>query len=266
MTLQIGRALRQGAQRTVSVSGIAVLVMIFLHQLAFVGLWNTFVVNEIPGDLPTSEIGAIGFTLPLSTNATITLGLVVLAIGIGLTVVAIRLLGRKQPVLGSIPQSVFTRRIGRAYLSAVAVSLILALALLGSLLVGVALAVIVPFGVLFLLLFIIPSFFVGVSLQFAIFGVAIEDKRTLGALKRSWILTRGSRLRLFVLAIPIALLSGVGSTITSAILLADPLTGQLFSVGVYSLFYVFLIGTLVEAFFQLKNRSEYRNYDHSGTV
>lgn len=62
MILQVGQALRQGAQRTVSVSGIAVLIMRFLHQLAFVGLWNTFVVNEFPRALPASEIDAIGLT------------------------------------------------------------------------------------------------------------------------------------------------------------------------------------------------------------
>jgi hypothetical protein len=131
------------------------------------------------------------------------LGGAALLLGVGVFLVTARLLTRGLSKLSSLPDDLFTRRIGRAFLSALVVSVILAVAL--------------PLG--FALLFV-PGLFPTVSLQFALFAVAVEDTSPIDALRRSWEPVSGNRWRLLALVVLFGILGGIGGVV-----------GSLFAVG-----------------------------------
>ncbi|WP_251331127.1 hypothetical protein [Haloplanus pelagicus] len=183
MALRLGQALGRGARRAFSVSGIVALVLTICYQVLLVGSLNTVIVNRLPSSVESGDIDTIGFTLPLPTEVAAALGLVAFLLGIVVVVVAARLLTRDLPALSSLPGDLFTRRLGRAFLS--------------TLVVSVVLAVVIPLG--FVLLFF-PGLFLTVSLQFAVFAVAVEDTGPVDALRRSWELASGNRWRLLALS------------------------------------------------------------------
>lgn len=254
MTLQIGRALGQGVRRAASISGIVVLLSTVLSQLAFLGAMNTLVGNLLPQNARPGGIGPISFTLPLSTNGAVLFSILAFFAGICVSLFAARLLTRDPSVLGSLPIELFTHRFTHAFLSGIGVTLAVAAAIFLCFVVGVLLTLIIPFGIV---LPVIPGVFIAVCLQFAIFAVAIEDDGPLGALRRSWGLTRGNRLQLFGLAVLLILLSIIASIVGSIFLLADPFVGQLVSVSANSVFLLALYGVLADAFLQLRDESVY---------
>jgi hypothetical protein len=235
MALQLGRALGRGARRSASVSGLVVLVLSVLYQIAFLGAVNTAVVNLLPDGVRPTDAGAVGFSLPISTEMAGVLAVASLLFGTGVFVVAARLLARDPTTLGSLPTDAFTRRIGRALLSALVVNLVLAVA--------------IPLG---LALFVIPGLFLAVSFQFAVFAIAVEDAGPVGALKRSWALASGDRWRLLVLVLLLAVVGGVSGAVGSLFSLADPLVGQLLSLALTSVVLVLMYGILADAFLQLR--------------
>jgi len=235
MALNLGRALGRGARRSASISGLVVLVLTVVYQLAFLGAVNTLVVNLLPAGAQPTDAGAIGFSLPLSTDVAAVLAFVSILFGTGVFLVAARLLARDPTTLASLPTEVFTRRLGRALLSLLVVNLLLAVAL--------------PIG---LVLFVVPGLFLAVSFQFAVFAVAVEDHGPVGALRRSWVLASGSRWRLLALVVLLVVVGGIAGAMGSVFSLADPLVGQLVSLGVNSVFLVLMYGILADAFLQLR--------------
>jgi len=238
MALQLGQALGRGARRAFSVSGIAALVLTICYQVVFVASFNTVVVNRLPPSVQPGDVGTIGFTLPLSTEAAAALGLVALLFGVGVFVVTARLLTRDLAALSSLPGALFTRRIGRALLSALVVS--------------VALAVVIPLG--FALLFV-PGLFLTVSLQFALFAVAVEDTGPVDALRRSWALASGNRWRLLALVVLFGVLGGIGGAAGSLFAFVSPSAGQLASLAINSVLVVLMYGILADSFVQLRGES-----------
>jgi hypothetical protein len=249
MALQIGRALARGARRGVSLSGIAVLALTGLYQVAFVGAVNTLVADLLPAEVRPSDVEAIGFTLPVSTDAAAALAVASLLVGVGVFLVAARLLARDLPALSTLPASAFTRRLGRALASAVVVSVVLSIA--------------IPIG---LVLFVVPGLFLAVSLQFAVFAIAVEDAGPIGALRRSWALASGNRWRLFALIVVLAVAGGVSGAIGSVFSFVDPLAGQLASLAVNSVFVVLTYGILADAFLQLRDEPPFDGRGASGTA
>ena len=235
MALQLGRALSRGVRRSVSVSGLVVLGLTALYQLVFVTSLNTLIVNQLPDQIQPREAGVSSLTLPLSTDAAIVVTVVSLLIGFGVFVVAVRLLSRDLAELSTLPSDVFTRRIGRAFLSAAAVSLVL--------------GVVIPLG---FALLIVPGLFLAISFQFAIFAVAVEDEGPLDAFRRSWELARGNRWRLLGLVVLLGVVGGISGAAGSLFSLASPLVGQVVSLGANSIFLVLMYGILADAFLQLR--------------
>jgi len=254
MALQIARALSGGVRRVATSSGLVVLLLTVVSQLALVSAVNTVVTNTLPADIHPRNIGAIGFSLPVSTDAAAFLGVASLLVTVGIALVATRLLSRDLATLNSVPVHLATRRFGRTFLSTTVASVGLA----GSLLVGFfVLSVAVPFGaVLFAMLGVVLV----ANLQFAIFAIAVEDAGALGSLQRSWKLTQADRLQVVALAVVLILINGVLSVLTAPILLAAPIVGQIFSVFATSAFLVVLYGVLADAYLQLRggltNRSD----------
>jgi hypothetical protein len=236
MALQIGRALGRGFRRSASLSGLVVLVFTMITQFGILGSVNTVIVNLLPDGAQPSDIGTIGFTLPVSTEIAAAIGTVSLLVSTGLFLFAARLLSRDITSLNTLPGSVFTRRLGRAFLSTILVSLVL--------------AIVLPLG---FLLFLIPGVFLAVSFQFVVFAVAVEDAGPIDALRRSWGLASGNRWRLFGLVFILAAVSGVSGMIGTVFGLANPLVGQLLSLALNSVFLVFMYGVLADAFVQLRD-------------
>ena len=235
MALKLGRALGRGARRSASVSGLVVLVLTAVYQLVFLGAVNTLVVNLLPAGAQPAEVGSIGFSLPLSTDAAAALGVVSFLFGTGVFLVAARLLARDTTALGSLPAEAFTRRLGWALLSV--------------LVVNVVLSILIPLG---LALLIVPGLFLAVSFQFAVFAVAVEDDGPVAALRRSWELASGNRWRLLALVVLLGVVGGVSGAVGSVFSLADPLVGQVVSIGITSVFLVLMYGILADAFLQLR--------------
>jgi hypothetical protein len=235
MALNFGRAVGRGARRAASISGIVALSLTVLYQLLLVGSLNTVVVDRLPPTARSGDVGAIGFTLPVSGDVAAALGLVAFLFGVVTVVVSARLLARDLTALSSIPGELFTRRIGRAFLS--------------TLLVSVAFTVVLPIG--FVLLFV-PGLFLAVSLQFAIFAVAVEDTGPVDAFRRSWDLATGNRWRLLALLVLFAVLGGAGGALGSLFALAAQSGGQIASLLLNSALIVLMYAMIADAFVQLR--------------
>lgn len=238
MTLKIGTAIGRGTKRSLSVSGIVLLVAMALYQVALVGSMNTIVLNSLPADAPPEATTQIGVGFPISTAVAAALGVVAFLFGVGIFIAATRLFSRDLSELGSVPMGVIGRRFGWAFLSTLAVSLIL--------------GIIIPIGFVFLL---VPGIFFAVSFQFAVFAVGVEDHGPISALRRSWELATGNRWRLFGVLLIVAVLGGIGGAIGSLVSIASPTAGQLVSLGFNSVFTVVTYGILADAFVQLRGES-----------
>jgi hypothetical protein len=221
-----------------SVSGIVALVLTICYQVVFVGSFNTIIVNRLPPSIQPRDVETIGFTLPLSTEVAAVLGIAALLFGVVVFLVAARLLTRDRSALSSLPGDLFTRRIGRAFLSGLVVSVVL--------------AVTIPLG--FALLFV-PGLFLTVSLQFALFAVAVEDTGPVDALRRSWELASGNRWRLLALVILFGVLGGFGGAVGSLFAFVSPSAGQLASLAINSVLVILMYGILADAFVQLRGGS-----------
>ena len=238
MSLSIGQALGRGTRRSLSVSGIVLFVTMVVYQVLFVGALNTVVVNSLPPNVSPADVGTVGFTLPVSTAVAAAIGVGSLLFGTALFLVATRLLSRDISALNSIPLSLVGHRFGRAFLSTLAVSLVL--------------AVVIPIGLAFLL---VPGLFLAVSFQFAVFAVGVEDCGPLAGLRRSWELASGNRWRLFGLLLVVTGVTVVASIPGTAVSLADPTVGQLVSLVITSVVVTVMYGILADAFVQLRERS-----------
>ncbi|GAB3322895.1 hypothetical protein [Haloplanus salinarum] len=234
MALRLGQAVGRGARRALSISGIVALVLTIGYQIVFVGSLNTLVVDQLPPSVQPGDV-TIGFTLPLSTDVAAALGVLALLLGVGVFLVTARLLSRDLSALATLPGALFTRRIAPAFLSALVVSVVLAVA--------------IPLG--FALLFV-PGLFLTVSLQFALFAVAVEDSGPIDALRRSWALASGNRWRLLALVVLFGVLGGIGGLVGSLFSFVSPSVGQLASLAVNSVLVVLMYGILADAFVQLR--------------
>lgn len=186
MSLDIGDALREGGRRLVAPDGLQL-----LGALLVVGLANAVVVQsfypayaavlvdagaELPPNFPPPTPLAVEAGIGTVVAAALALALLAEAVRI----VGIRALVREEAT--AIPAALATRRIGRAtangYVAGVVVYLL-------SFLAAIAL--------------VVPGLFVMVALFFVRQAVAVEDRNFAGAVERSWTLTKGARLEVFVL-------------------------------------------------------------------
>ena len=237
MALQLGRAIGRGARRSLSISGIVALVLMICYQVLFVGSFNAVIVDTLPSGVRSGDAG-IGFALPLPTEVAAGLAVVALLLGIGVFLVTARLFARDISALSSLPGNLFTRRLGRAFLSALVVSVVL----------GVA----IPVG--FVLLFV-PGLFLAVTFQFAVFVVAVKDAGPIEAFRRSWELASGNRWRLLALVVLFGVIGAVGGVLGTLFALVSPSVGQLASLVINSVVLILMYGIIAESFVQLRSGS-----------
>jgi len=146
------------------------------------------------------------------------------------------LLTRDLASLPSLPDGLFTHRIGRAFLSAGVV--------------GVVLAVVIPLGVALLF---VPGLFLTAGLQFALFAAAVEDAGPIDVLRRSWEPATGNRWRLLALVVLFGILGGIGSAVGSLSAFVSPSAGQLASLVINSVLVIEMCGILADSFVQLRS-------------
>jgi len=235
MTLAIGRTLGNGVQRSLSTSGLVVFLLTALSQLLLVGATNTLVAGLVRDRFPEASFSAGGYTLPVSTTVAGGIALAATLLGVFVVVIATRLFARESHSLSTLPGDVFTRRLGRAFLSVLAVSVI-----------------ITPFITVGMLL-VIPGLFLAVSFLFAVFVVGVEDAGPVTALRRSWTLSQGNRWRLLALLLGFTVLTTIVSMGSAVLSVVDPAVAQLVSVVALSAAAVVLYGVLADAFLQLRD-------------
>ncbi|MFB6169334.1 MAG: hypothetical protein ABEJ43_10895 [Haloferacaceae archaeon] len=175
MSLQLTEAVTDGVGRVFTRTGAVLFALLAAQQALLVTSLNTVVAAE----MPPAAAGVVGLTLPIPSPVALALAAGSALLGTVALVVLARAFARPRPELSSFPASLLTRRIGRASLTA----------LVG----GTVVAVTVTLGLPFLL---VPGLFLATCFALVPFAVGVEDRGTVGALRRSWRLSRGSRLRL----------------------------------------------------------------------
>lgn len=240
MTFQLVRAVSDGISRILSlISGILLLLMIGIQFLSQTSI-NTAVVGLFsPG--PAGEIEAtLGMTLPVSSTiaAVIFLGTVVFS-SVYFVVLA-RTLTRPTSELSTISTELYTRRIGRASLTM----------LVGGFVVTVA----VMTGTAF---FFVPGIFLATCFLFFMFTVAVEDQGLVGALRRSWALSRGHRLKLSLLVIVSGLIGFLIGIVGSLLdFVSSPIVEELIVNTGLSVWFIILYGVIAAAYLQLSDEGQ----------
>lgn len=234
MTLQIGDAIGDGIRRSFTYSGGVLMALLFAYVVVFMGAMNALFVELFPEEFRESGQAALAFPIPPAVAAAILLAGFVF--GIVLYVAATRALTREQSELSSLPSELFTRRIGRATLSALGANVV------------VQIAVTIGF-----VLLVVPGIFLAVSFVFVVFAIGVEDRRAIDSLSRSWELASGNRWRLFGLLLIVAVVASVAGAIGSLGTIVDPLVGQVVSLLVISVVSVVFYGVLADAYVQLSD-------------
>jgi hypothetical protein len=236
MTLQLGRAISDGIKRILTPTGGILLVVFLTLQLLTQASINT-AVTSVFSDGPAGEIeAALGMTLPVSGTVAAGLFVGVVVLSSAYFVVLSRALTRPTVELSSFPSDLYTRRMGRATLSM----------FVGGIVVGLAIMV----GSVFLF---VPGIFLAICFLFFTFAVGVEDRGIIGALKRSWGLSRGNRLKLAILVI-LGGVIGVVSSIVGTIfdIASSAIVGELIVNTINSILFVLLYGMIAAAYLQLE--------------
>lgn len=192
MSLQLGPALKRGATQLLSRSGAVILaayaVTMLVYQLSFNTLLEPVLTRLTPpGADPTAATAGL-VTLPVPGAVAGALVAVALLAAAVVGVVAVRTFVARER--DRIPRRFLTDRM----------PFVVANLLVG----GVAFGVVVLVGTVLL---VVPGVVAYVGLLFMTQFVAVEKVNFVTAMRRSWRLTKGSRIRLFVLVL--VLLAGI---------------------------------------------------------
>lgn len=183
MSLNIGRALQDGVERTVSRNGL-VLAVVWLA----LGAVNQLTYNSaIRGFLPEAsrQPGLLGPSLPMSAGVAAVLLFFLYLASFVVTAVALRTFVSEETQ--RIPREYVTRNLGW---------------FLVNYFVGyVVFLIVVWIGTILL---IVPGIFLLVSLYFWIVFVAVEDQNFVEAFRNAWDLASGNRLSLFGLGVVVS--------------------------------------------------------------
>ena len=177
MSLRVINTAERGIRRAVTRNGLVLMGVLFVLGLATalldLGLGRLVAVD--PADPAAIEFAAPALGAGLLSFA---LGVLSLVVVIGATRIFV------SDETESLPRAAFTRRMGWAWLNVFVGSIVY--------------VVLVALG---FVAFVVPGLFLLVALAFWTVFVAVEDENFVGAMRRSWALTRGSRLDLFALGI-----------------------------------------------------------------
>lgn len=233
MALQLTSVVTDGGRRALTRTGGILFVCLLVTQLLLVTSLNTLIAATAPAEISPQ----IGLTLPVSQTVAGGLLLGTYLVTIVYFVVAARALARPLTELSTFPSELYTRRMGRATLSM----------LLGSVLI--AIAVLVGFAFL-----IVPGLVLAACFLCFIFTIGVEDRGAIAGLTRSWTLSRGHRLRLVALVVLVGIagaLVGVIPTLFDAA--GAQLVADLLTILTNSLVFVPVYGMMAAAYLQLSS-------------
>lgn len=241
--MNVAEALRTGYERTASRTGLALVGVAFLVQVASaVALQSQppealALIRERYPELAPDPGGPL--SLPLSAAGATALSLAATVATAAVFVVAFRALSDDGvPSPGTV-----TRNVGRATLHGF-VGYLLLLALVG---VGLA-------------LFVVPGVFALVTFAFFVGFVALEDEGVVGAYRRSWELTSGRRLGvallLGALLLVVVLFTVVAGLPLSLVFGVSETLAYLGNVAVSALTFVYAAAVLAVGFEQLRDGDE----------
>jgi len=244
MAFQLTQAFGDGIRRVLTRTGGILFGTLLLIQFLVQASVNTAVSGLIPPEA-SGQVGGLGLTLPVSGSV----GTVLFFAGFVLTsayfVALARALTRPVEELSAFPAELYRRRLGRATLSMI----------VGGIVVGVA----VTFGLVF---FLLPGIFLATCFLCFIFAVGVEDRGTVGALRRSWDLSRGNRLKLSVIVVFAGIIGGVIGIVAPLFDLAGvPVVGEVVTTFVSTVLFVLLYGIMAASYLQLR---ETRDTDEPG--
>jgi hypothetical protein len=236
MSIDIEAALRRGLARTVARNGLLLAGVLFVVSTinAIVGLGVARWVSNrgvLPAGVPfPGEVSGSLFAIPPAVG-----GLVSLLAGLAtvvLTIGALRTFVSDETE--RLPGEHFTQNVVWPGVNFV---------------VGaVVFAVIVGLG---FVLFVVPGIFLLVALVFWTVYVAVEDRNFLEGMRESWALTRGHRVRLFLLGVAVAIVELVASAVFGIGGVAGSTVGVLVAQIGGALTTVFTLATLAAVYDQL---------------
>ena len=243
MSLNIGSALSEGLDRTLSRNGLVLFLLTTVIGLASVSLSQTQLREqfetlqatnpELLRQLQELPVAAGQFTppyplaLPISGGAVLVLTLVVALLNEAVLLIAAR------TFVSERTDGLFepTRN--------------LPLAVLNGFIGGVVVAVLVGVGTVFL---IIPGIFLAVAFLFFREEVAVEDKNLIDAITDSYALVKGDRFAVFALILVLAVIGFVVNLLTGVV---PGVAGTVVSVVVGATLTVFSAAVVARAYRQL---------------
>ncbi|GGL33530.1 hypothetical protein GCM10009037_16450 [Halarchaeum grantii] len=237
MSLKIGQALEDGIQRSTTRVALPFVVLAFVFQALASVSASTYVARLLQGrDLPQGMSVAdltSGPVLPIGLGG---VALLYVLLAVGFFFVYIALFRAFVDDVDALTADLFTRRALGAFVHYV---------LFGVIFFFIALVNVVP--VLGQIVFI----FLVTALWFAPLRIAAEDDGAVTALKQSWSLTSGNRLRLFGLGFVYVLVAGIANAVAGGIFGLVPYVGFLGTALVSGYFTVLNVATTVAAYEQL---------------
>jgi hypothetical protein len=240
MSLQIGAALKRGAGLLGSRAGVVVLAayaaVMLVYQVSFNTVLATLLAGVAAGTGVDPAAGLV--TLPVSVPVAAVVAVAALLAATVVSVVAVRtfVAGERS----GVPRRALTD--GTAF------------AVANVLVGGVVFGLVVLVG---LVLFVVPGIVAYVGLLFMLHYVAVENDNFVTAMRRSWRLTSGDRIRLFLLVVVLLAVVFLVSVVANAafglaLSPAGGVAGLLVAlVNVVSTLY--LLAVLSDAFVQLRD-------------
>lgn len=237
MSLKIGQALEDGIQRSTTSVALPFVVIAFVLQALTRVSASTYVARllqgrELPQGLSVADLTSAP-VLPIGLGG---VALLYVLIAVGFVFVYIGLFRAFVGDADALTADLFTRRALGAFVHYV---------LFGVIFGVVALVNVVP------VLGQIVFFFLVTALWFAPLRIAAEDDGAITALKRSWSLTSGNRLRLFGLGFVYVLVVAVVGAVAGAVFGLVPYVGFIGSALVSGYFSVLSVAVTVAAYEQL---------------
>lgn len=236
MSLRLGRAFVDGTRRVLTRTGGVLFVALLTLQLFVQTSANTVALGVLPPEATAQLDGQLGLMLPAPAGVAGALLVVALILNAAFFVALARGLTRPIGDLGSFPETLYTRRIGRATISVIGAGIVAGIGVF----VGFALV-------------ILPGIFLGICFLFVPFEIGVGDERAGAALKRSWGRSRGNRLRLAVLVILAgvvgAIIGVVGALFDAA---RAAVAGDVVSNLLTTILFVALYGVIADAYVQLR--------------
>jgi hypothetical protein len=239
MPVNIESALKRGVNRTVARNGLllagALFVISTINEIVGFGvaLW-------LRGVLPMGALPP-NFPFPGDTSAALFAvnpavgGLVSLLAGLAMVVLTIGALRTfVSDETERLPREHFTENVVWPGLNFVVGAIVF--------------AVIVSLG---FVLFVIPGIFLLVALAFWTVYVAVEDRNFVEGMQESWALTRGHRVRLFLLGFAVAIVGVIVSAVFGVGVIPGSTVGLVIAQVGSALTTVFSLATLAAAYDQL---------------